>query len=197
MMRSFLAVLITVLALYGCGNSDSVDGDKLFNQGEYQLAIEAYDEYLSSQPKHIKSLYNRGRAYEELGNYKKAIEDYSAVLDIDKKNVQANLSIGIDAFRNNDPDKALYHFGQSVSADPDNFKALILRGRAFHRLGNFESARKDFDAAIRINKEAGEAYFYRGIIYLESNKRKACVDFRKASNLGVKDADKAQKRYCN
>ena len=189
-----LAILLLVSA---CGpGTSSTEADNFFNDGNYEKAIELYTDYLDGSPKHIKSLYNRGRAYEEMGELEKANQDYLAVLDIDEKHVQANLSLGINSFREGDAERALFYFGHSVSADPDNYKALVLRGRAFHKLGNFPSAMKDFDEAIRVNSEGGDAYFYRGIIHLESNTRKACVDFQKASNLDVKDAKKALGKYC-
>lgn len=194
-MRTLIIILLSIL-LYSCSKESTVEGDRYFTNGDYAMAIEAYNDYLDGSPKHIKSLYNRGRSYEELGEFGKALDDYKAVLDIDNKHVQANLSVGVDAFRNNDPERALYFFGQSVSASPENYKALVLRGRAFHKLGNFTSAMKDFNSALQINGEGGDAYFYRGIILLNSNKKKACVDFQKASNLGIKDARKALEKYC-
>ena len=73
MWRNSIAFFIILgLVLTSCGNEDEIMGDRLFEQGKYHDAISAYTKYLELQPTHVKSIYNRGRAFEELGQYGEA-----------------------------------------------------------------------------------------------------------------------------
>mgnify|MGYP003325422196 CR=1 FL=1 len=53
-------------------------------------------------PNNTKSIYRRGRSYEEIGDYQNAFKDYTKVLNIDKKHTSAHLSIAIHHHRNSD-----------------------------------------------------------------------------------------------
>ena len=86
--------ILSIALLWSCKDERSVLGDQYFAQGKYQKAIDAYTEYLRLEPFDIKSIYNRGRAYEELGKFDKAMDDFNRVLGEDPMNTNALLSIG-------------------------------------------------------------------------------------------------------
>ena len=48
----------------------------MYSNKNYEEAINQYSESLNLEPNDIKSLYRRGRSYEELGIYDKAEKDY-------------------------------------------------------------------------------------------------------------------------
>jgi tetratricopeptide (TPR) repeat protein len=50
-------------------------GIELFNTGEYQQAITAFDDVIKIKPEHQLAYYNRGCVYIKLGERKQAIED--------------------------------------------------------------------------------------------------------------------------
>ena len=101
-MKNLLYVLLPLLLLgSGCQENSSTEGDVHFRNQDYEQAIAAYDQYLSLKPHNIKTLYNRGRSYEELGEYERALEDYHRILEINPDNVNANLSVGKDFYRKN------------------------------------------------------------------------------------------------
>ena len=73
----------------------------------------------------------------------------------------------------------------------------MYRGKANFRLGKVSEALSDYGDAIRLDPENGQAYLYRGIIYVQTKRKKSgCEDFRKAQSLKVPDADLALKKYC-
>lgn len=66
-----------------------------------------------------------------------------------------------------------------------------LQGRAFcfGNMGKYEKAICDLDRLIQIDRVSGTPYFNRGMTYLQMNeKTKANLDFKKAYELGVKQA---------
>ncbi len=181
----------------GCKNEDAIIGDQLFEEGKFEEAISAYDHYLALQPTHVKSIYNRGRAYEELALYDEALKDFEQVLDLDKKNANAFLSIGIHHYRQERYDIAAYNFEKAIELNDSQTEGRYLWGKALHQLGKFRQALEQYNFTISLNKEYGDAYFHRGLLYVTmKNRRKACTDLRTAQALNVEDAKEALAKYC-
>ena len=99
-------MIALVSILFSCASDSTDKGDLLFEAGNYQEAVDAYTEYLDIKPRNIKTLYNRGRAFEELGQFDPALEDYEKVLKLDPDHSRAHLSIGNIYFRNEDYQQA-------------------------------------------------------------------------------------------
>ncbi len=191
-------LLVLILISTACSKSSESDvADQYFKQGNYDKAIASYDAFLKLDPENIKSLYNRGRAYEELGKFDKAISDYHSVLEIDPVNVNANLSIGKNFYREKEYDKASLFFDKVTKSDSENYTAHFFKGRALSKMGLLKDALESYNHAINVNKNYGDAYFSRATLYryLKNNK-KACNDFKLAHALGLKEAKTALDRYC-
>lgn len=190
-------IAVLTLALFACETEERTKGDSLYSDGKYAEAIKAYDEYLKLHPSHVKSLYNRGRSYEELGKFQKAFNDFEQVLEIDKKNTSAMLSLSKFYYRDHKFEKAKYYGELAVKANVNLPQAHFWLGRAQHQLGAFSEALTAYNNAINLDRELGEAYLYRGAIKMQGNRQKgACADFKSAKDLGVKEAEAAQKKYC-
>lgn len=191
--------LIPVLALLllGCNSQDSISGDDLFDDEKYEEAIEAYSSYLSTHPDHIKSLYNRGRSYEEVGQSEKAIKDFETIIELDPKHISAYLSLAKTAYNNQEFNKVLIYTGSVIDLNENSAQAHFLAGRAEHQLGYFDQALESYNNAIAINRDFGEAYLYRGAVKVgKENMRSACEDFKFAQSLNVPEAKKAVNDYC-
>ncbi|MDW3211107.1 MAG: tetratricopeptide repeat protein [Reichenbachiella sp.] len=192
-----LMIWVLALALLACENEERTKGDTLYSDGKYAEAIKAYDEYLKLHPSHVKSLYNRGRSFEELGKFQKAYNDFEAVLEIDKKNTSAMLSLSKFYYRDHKFEKAKYYGQMAVKENVNLPQAHFWLGRSQHQLGAFSEALTAYNNAINLDRELGEAYLYRGAIKMQGNRKKgACADFKSAKDLGVKEAEAAQKKYC-
>ncbi len=192
-----LAILFILVATIGCNNEESINGDDLYDDGKYQEAIEAYTAYLATHPDHKKSIYNRGRSYEEIGQRNKAIQDYEQLLKIDPKYINAYLSLAKVSYNNKDYNKVLVYTGDAIDLNENSAQAHFLAGRAEHQLGYFDQALESYNNAITINRDFGEAYLYRGAVKVGQEKlRSACEDFKFAKSLNIPEADKAIKDYC-
>ncbi|HNP16794.1 MAG TPA: tetratricopeptide repeat protein [Fulvivirga sp.] len=187
-----------ILLAFACKNENSQQGDVYFNNGEYEKAIESYTIYLSTEPRDIKTIYNRGRAYEELGKHKEALEDFNLVIKIDPLNVNALLSLTADYYdRLHDYENTIFYAEKVLKLDENNATAFTLKGKANQKLGNLQDALAAYNAAISVNKEYAEAYLSRGSLRIYGRQTsKACADFRMARTLGVEKADELIKKYC-
>ncbi len=192
-----IGLTLGIATLCGCKDESVHLGDSFFNQGNYENAIEAYTGYLKLHPNNIKSLYNRGRAYEELGNYEMALADFNKVLENDPNHVQARLSIANNLYRNKLFMDVIYLCDNVLEDHRENADALLLRGRSHQKTGHINQAMDDYNAAIAVNDDMGEAYFYRGLLKIFLGRtQSACSDFKIAESLDIKTAEKAAKNYC-
>lgn len=194
-----LIIILLVISLAGCENKNSTEGDNFFAKGEYEKAVTAYTTYLTTEPRDVKTLYNRGRAYEELGQYELALADFNQVIKEDPFNVNAHLSITIDYYnRLNDYENTIFFAEKVLKLDETNASAFTLKGKAHQKLGNLTEALEAYNSAISVDNEYGEAYLSRGSLRLyQKQKSKACSDFRLASSLGLDKANELIKKYCN
>ena len=195
-MRNIVFLLIA-MALFACNTEQSTEGDVHFQRGEFALAVESYNEYLNSNPANIKTVYNRGRSYEELGQFEAAVSDFQDVLKMDEKNLSAMLSISTVRYEQKRYNQCLLQAEEALEIRPNSAQAHFLIARSKHQLGYVESAMESYDQALKINRDYGEAYLYRGALKVTSNNpRGACDDFIKARNLKVEGADAAYSKYC-
>jgi len=193
----FTVLLSVTLFIAGCGGDERTKGDKLFASKNYEEAITAYSIYLDLHPTHIKSLYNRGRSFEELKIFDKAHDDFEAVLAIDKKNTAALLSLSKYNYRLDKFDRAKYYAELAIKHNDQLAQGYFWLGRAHHQMGVFAEAMKSYNNAINLDREYGEAYLYRGAVKVGLKRVKsACADFRSAEELGVKEAKIAIQNYC-
>jgi tetratricopeptide (TPR) repeat protein len=195
-MKITTGLVIGLLLLVSCGSDKSDEGDRFYRKGQYEKAIESYSEYLVLNPTDLKSLYNRGRAYQEVGKDDKATEDFNRVIKEDPLNVNALLSIANDYYyRIHDYENAIFYSDKVLKISP-NAMAFTLRGQSFQRLGKLNEAMRAYNDAISTNDTYADAYISRGslFIYLSQTQR-ACTDFKQAKALDA-DVENYISKYC-
>lgn len=198
MLQRVIYNFLIILFLFSCGDENSNNGDKFFARGEYEKAVKAYSEYIHLNPEHIKSIYNRGRAYEELGQYDKAMKDFQHVLKREPKNVRALVSVANDFYvRKKDYENAIFYADKALEIDEKNALAYTLRGRSQQKLGQINEALSSYNNAISVDKNFTEAYISRGSLRLAlKQKSSACKDFKTAAAIGSPQADELLMKYC-
>lgn len=189
--------LLIILCAFGCGGQDSVSGDDYFDDGDFSEAIEVYSDYLKTNPEHTKTLYNRGRAYEEVGEADLALRDFEQIVDLDPKNINAYLSLAKLSYNSQSFNKVLLYANKALELNEGSAQGNFLAARGAHQLGYFDQAMESYNNAITVNKDFGEAYLYRGALKISMEKtRAACEDFAAARRLEVSGAQKAMKDFC-
>ncbi|WP_194775572.1 tetratricopeptide repeat protein [Pararhodonellum marinum] len=191
-------ILVAILLIQSCGESTSNKGDNLYAAGDYEGAVKAYDDFLVNKPGNVKALYNRGRAYEELDDFENAKASFEAALDKDPKNVQVLMSMSNLLQKEKNHSGSLLYAGKATDVVGAPAMAFFLKGRALHRLGNTEEALREYSTAIKMNSEFGQAYYYRGMLKMATDKKSsACEDFKLASNADFGLGQEALEKFCN
>ena len=193
-----LAVSIVVLGLGACNQENSNEGDEFFTQEEYEKAIVSYDKFLSSNPTNVRALYNRGRSYEELGKLQLAEKDFLAALNQDTKNIHLLLSLSNLYQKLKNHNSALLYADYAVEVPGAPAMAYFMKARALHQLGNVQEALREYNAAIKMDKDFAQAFYYRGMLYRATDKKTAaCSDFNTAISMNHEAARIALEDYCN
>ena len=196
--RFYLAFFLAGLLFYSCSSDKkNRNADAFFNQGEYDKAINVYDQQLNKNPDDYMIQYNRARAYEELGENKKALAEYK---DISKEHPEffpAKMGEARYYFNQGDFETAAYTLEDGIKKGDKGEDVFFLYARANHKAGKTREALNAYDKAIEKNSDFGLAYLYRGAlkIYLE-RKREGCSDLKIAASLGVEEAQPAMDQYC-
>jgi len=84
--------------------------------GEYQKAIEAFNQASRIDPNDPRIYLQRANAYHRLGNSKRAIEDYNLAIRLDPENVYAYHNRGIVYVSLDQNDRAMEDFNYMLSA---------------------------------------------------------------------------------
>ncbi|MEM6643679.1 MAG: tetratricopeptide repeat protein [Bacteroidota bacterium] len=190
--------LLFIQIVWSCGPKETSEGDGYFDSGAYEKAIVAYSNYLSTKPDHAKTLYNRGRAYEEIGESEKAKADFEQLIKLDPKYINAYLSLAKIAYSESNYNQVLHYAGKATELNENSAQGHFLSARASHQQGYVKVAMESYNNAISIDKDFGEAYLYRGALKVGTNKmRSACEDFKLAQLLQTAGSDDAISKYCN
>jgi Tfp pilus assembly protein PilF len=157
----------------------------------WQNSISLLDHALNVIHNNYIAYYNRGLAYEHLGNYRQAIEDYDKSIEINPNfHVRAYYNRGVAYTMLGNYPQAIEDYNKAIESYPKYEEAYFNRGCAYAILGNNKQAIGDYDKAIEINPKKVDPYVNRGNAYARlGNYQQAIGDYDKAIEINPKYAD--------
>ena len=192
-------ILVPVIAgtLFSCSEQKSNPADTYFEKGEYELAVEGYTSALVNNPSDVNVIYNRGRAYQEMGKLLEAQADFETALNLDPSNFQVLLSLAAIQLEQKSYASALLYATKAEEISGAPAMASFLKARALHQLGMPEDALTAYGNAIQIDKDFGQAYYNRALLKVALDRTKlACEDFKLAASLEYPGASESFQKYC-
>ena len=116
--------------------------------GDYQKAIEAFEQVLKANPKDVRVLFQIGNVHSLIGKDKKAaVAAYSRVLKIDPSHASSRFNRGRCYQEIGEFKKALRDFNTSMKSE-DSSDHRRFRGACHFQLKDFKRAAVDFNKAI-------------------------------------------------
>ncbi|MCX6163433.1 MAG: tetratricopeptide repeat protein [Ignavibacteriae bacterium] len=105
---------------------------------------------------------------------------------------------GLEKYEIKDFAGALSDFSITIEMNPDMAEAYysrgLLYGKEYHK---YTRAIKDFTKAIKLKPGYAKAYYDRGVTYrILDDIKNSCTDWKKAKELGFKEADVLIEKYC-
>ncbi|MCH5233416.1 MAG: tetratricopeptide repeat protein [Muribaculaceae bacterium] len=143
----------------------------------YQAALDNLDKAIAVNPQFTVALMARGYA-----RYANALADIK-ISSQEKDNDEAFLERTAYTVL---LQEALSDFDKVLSLNPRVVFSWFNKGNIYYEARDFTSALQCYTEAIKIDPDFGEAYFNRGLSYLNAgNKSQAFADLSKAGELGV------------
>lgn len=160
-----------------------------YNKGEYEEAIQKYNEGIELNPNHAEFYNNRGLAKNKLEQHSNAIDDYDKAIELKPNDADAYNNRGAAKDFLRQYQEAIADYSKAIELKPNYAEAYINRGAAKDNLGQYQEAITDYDKAIELNPNRAEAYYNRGNVkyHLELHS-KAIADYDNAIELNPKYA---------
>jgi tetratricopeptide (TPR) repeat protein len=127
-------------------------------KGEYDLALNDYDEAIRLNHNSATYYNNRGIIYRHKHDYDRAIAEYGEAIWLKGDYVAAYYNRALAYSDKGEYDKALMDFGVVLQFNPRNALALYARGITFSKKGDGEAANAGMDAAKTINPNIAKEF---------------------------------------
>ncbi|MEI7873856.1 MAG: tetratricopeptide repeat protein [Alphaproteobacteria bacterium] len=139
----------------------------------------------------LRALLLRGMSHHRLGDADRALADYDEILRREPGHAVAHLNRGIVLSTHKDePGKAIADFDRVLVLTPDGVDALVFRGDAHTRLGDYRKALADLDRAVSLAPDHAQTRVLRGLARaLLGQRTQAAADYGKALSLYRRNVD--------
>jgi tetratricopeptide (TPR) repeat protein len=148
------------------------------DKGDYDHAVQDYNQAIHLNPNAEAAYYGRGYAYKKKGDFKRAIQDFDEAIQLNPNFERAYYDRGNAYIDKDEYDRAIQDFDEAIRLNPNNANNYNNRGVAYMRKGDYGRAIQDYNQAIHLNSNATTAYLNRGDAYFaQSNLTAATADF--------------------
>ncbi len=167
-------------------------GKALFEKQEFEGAITALTEFLTSNPDNADALYTRGISFRKIEKYDASVNDLTAILKRLPDEATLLCDRGISHFKNKDIEAALKDMNKAVELEPNN--PFRYSSRAYIRTrSDVKGAMADYEKAIELDPKDEISYNNLGLLQENSGKMKAAKkNFKKSNEAIGYDPDKRQ-----
>lgn len=156
--------------------------------GNYQKAIEYYNQALEIKPLDVSILNERGWVYHSLLKYDSALLDFKRAAEITPDYYNYfNIAYTLDFL--DSIEEAIDYYNKSIELKSDYHLSYNNRGYEYFRLEKYNEAIKDYSISIELKDDYYLSYYNRGIAYYQLKKyTKAISDYKKAKELTENNA---------
>lgn len=169
-----------------------------YSENDFKGSLEDFNQVIRLDSTICEVYNNRGMAYEGLGNMKSAMDDYSKAIMLNSEFGNAFKNRGVIKAKSGNLDEGLQDINKSIKINPKFSKAYSDRGIIKAIQKDYKGSVEDFSTAIKLKPDDEVAYYNRGnsFLYLKDTIR-ACIDWKKSSEMGYVNATWAMKKYCH
>jgi tetratricopeptide (TPR) repeat protein len=158
--------------------------------GDFDHAIEDFNQAIKLDPKYALAYQRRSRAYYGKHEYDRAMADIEKALKLDPQDWGTIMDRGLVYEAKGDVGRAFADYDQAIRLAPNSASvAYVNRGHLYAERGDYESAIADYNQAINISPNNSTAYNNRGASYeSRGNYDRAIADLTQAITINAKYA---------
>ncbi len=150
------------------------------NQGEYNLAIQDYNQAIKLNSKFAQAFNNRGVVYDHKGDFDRAIQDFDQAIKL-KPTALTHFNRGNAYLGKGQYDHAIDDYNQAIKLRPDFAAAYDNRCWARAVVGILKPALADCNQALKLAPNNAATLESRGFVFLKMTNFDAAVsDYEKA-----------------
>ena len=150
-----VVAFLLLLSLTACSQWSAAyytaQGDAHLRKGDYDKAIQDYNQAISRDPKSARALAGRGAAYLDKGDYDRAIQDFNQTLRLAPKAALTFNGRGAAYLAKGDYDRALQDLNEAIRLNPKIQRAFLNRGMANVYAGHLSEAQQDLSQYFQMD----------------------------------------------
>jgi len=150
-------------------------GNKLFEEGSYQEAIEVYQKILEKFPDAYAISKNIGNCYFQMEKYERAQHYYQKVLEKEPDSNEMKLVIGNCYANLGEDEKALEWYNKIKFEEIDDPAVLYNLGTHFYDLSKFAEALRYYKRAVEIQNDFLDGIYQLGLTHLTLGQYKEAI----------------------
>lgn len=182
-------------AFTGCGgaaaNGYNVAGVRLYQQGQYQAALQQFQMAQSTQPNNADSYYNLASTVHRLGVAQRdpkllgqAETLYNQCLDMDANHADCYRALAVLLVETNRSDKAFTLVKNWVASNPRSAESRIELARLYEEFGDRDSATTFLQQALALEQNNPRAWAALGKLREEAGDvQQALANYQRSLNL--------------
>jgi len=188
-------LLVAMLAILpGCrmaADGQNQQGVRLFQQGQFQPALQKFQQALATDPLNADAYYNMAASMHNLGSAKKDNEMlaqaealYNQCLDIDENHVDCHRGLAVLLKDTGRSDRSFALLKNWVNANPNLADARVELARIYEESGDLETATLHLNHAVGIDQTNHRAWAALGHIREETGDLdQALTNYRRSLDL--------------
>lgn len=167
--------------------------------GQYHEAIADFSYMLFFSPTHLRARLERAYALNQIGNSEDALKEYKIAAEQHPTDYQAQYEYGYILIDFEDFAKGAEYMKKAAALKPDSGDPLYELGYAYLKSQEFQKA---LDAFVASRDKLGDSTpkeYYLHVADCQAivgKKAEACENYRKAEELGVKNAAATRASFC-
>lgn len=179
------------LAFLNRAGAYKATGDQARAAADYAEALRRFNNLVDEQQPVAQIVYQRAVAYQALGQVDRALASYDEAIRLDPSDpmplVERAAALARHKGRLTD---AITDFTRALAISPDNIEALLGRGDAAGRVGEFGRSLADLNRAIELAPHNANAHVLRGLANSRrGDSQAAATDYDAALGLDARNMD--------
>ena len=172
------------------GVSLNISGDKLYENGDLQGAIDEFKRALLMDPSNVNVHNSLGVCYGLRCEYDSAIEEFKKVASIDPGEYMAMFNLGLVYALRGQSEKALKFFLNADKINGDVYEVAFHCGKLYFESGDLAKAKPFLERAAKLDPDSGTVFRFLGDCYAAENLAQDAIwAYKKAIRHNPHDAD--------